>query len=456
MKTIGIIGGGITGLTCAYKLQNDYSVTLFEQQQKFGGQAQTDMVNGIAVESAVSVVGELTYIEFYKLMEEIGYDNFQEYDLSGLHVHDRTKTSLYIDANPKRLFKLFPKFIKDSPLGVFKTFLLIPFFYRLYADYRKGKLDDVLVLDAYTLYPRYTYLIPSVLSILSLITAVELKNATLAHVLNFIFDSERNKGDINPVAYLINTFIHTYATKNGVGEYIYKLKDATNASFESDSQVIKVKRNTDSSISVILQNGDEQRFDKVIIATQPYNVASFLEYKDPEETATFDRLSKLVTHSMVTNHTDDSIFGGVNPTMGLVDFRLDYHEHTPQTTISRDDHFYTAQTLPESFEHTASQSEAYSDTGITNDNYSLDPNKILSQHFHTVQHMTPETSKMFERIIEKSGDDNLHFACAALSKYPTSQEGGVRSAFRVVEELAASKETASAQENVKPMTATAS
>ena len=77
----------------------------------------------------------------------------------------------------------------------------------------------------------------------------------------------------------------------------------------------------------------------------------------------------------------------------------------------------------------------FSDTGVTPDNYSIDKEKILTQHFHAVQHMTPETSVILNNIAECSGEDNLHFACAALSKYPTSQEGGVRSALSVVKKL---------------------
>ena len=77
MKTIGIVGGGITGLTCAYKLQNEFEVTLFERDDNLGGQAQTAEVNGITVEHAVSVVAELTYVEFFKIMKEIEFDEIE-------------------------------------------------------------------------------------------------------------------------------------------------------------------------------------------------------------------------------------------------------------------------------------------------------------------------------------------------------------------------------------------
>lgn len=435
MKTLGIIGGGITGVTCAYKLQNKFKVTIFEKDSNLGGHAQSVMVDGVAAESAVAVAGELTYIEFYKLMKEIEFDQFKRYDLTGVHMHDRKNIKLYIDTNPKRLRSLLPKFLINNPLGIFKTFLLIPFVYRLYFDFRKGKLDDVLVLDAYTLYPRYQYLISTILTILSLITSVEVKNVTIANVLNFIFDSEKNKGYTDPIVHIFKTFFLTQAPINGVSSYFQKLKDSTNADFKKDSEVIKVRRNADSTVTITDGDNQEHTFDKVIIATQPFHVSSFLECKDTEEEEMFDRLSKLTTNSLVTNHTDHGILHGVTPAEGLVNFRMDYHDNVSQTTITRENHYYTAQILPEIFDPDTVDPEKLTDTKFTPDNYSIDPSKILFQRFHAVQHITPETTALANKIIKQSGEDNLHFGCSILSKYPTSQEGGVRSALRIIEEL---------------------
>ncbi|OUS02200.1 hypothetical protein A9Q81_09140 [Gammaproteobacteria bacterium 42_54_T18] len=437
MKTIGIVGGGITGLTCAYKLQNEFEVTLFERDDNLGGQAQTAEVNGITVEHAVSVVAELTYVEFFKIMKEIEFDEFKPYALNGLHVHDRAKTAYYLDTNLRRLISLLPKYLKDKPLGIVDTLQLIPFFNRMYADYRKGDLDDVLVLDAYTKYPGYETLVTTVLTILSLITSVQVKNTTIAHVLNFIFDFENNKEYTNPLMQVIKLFNDVTVPDGGVGAYIDKLRGLTKAKFITNTEVINVRRNPDSTVTVCIADGGEVTFDTVIVAAQPFQVGSFLEYKNDEEQDGFSRLAELITHSMVTNHTDEGILPGVKSTDGFVDFRLDYHENASQTTIAREGYFYTAQTLPESFKHNGRDGEIFSDTGVTPDNYSIDKEKILTQHFHAVQHMTPETSVILNNIAECSGEDNLHFACAALSKYPTSQEGGVRSALSVVKKLQA-------------------
>ena len=435
MKKLGIVGGGITGLTCAYRLQNDFEVTLFEKEPEFGGQARSVTSDQVTVESAVSVVAETTYVEFFELMREIGFNDFIPYELTGLHAHDRSRSVYYIDVNPQRIRKLLPGYLKDKPLGWVNSLQLFAFVNKLYTDHEAGRLEGVLVLDAYTLYPQYKTLITTVLSILSLITSVQVKNTTISHLLNFIYDFQNNRGTIQPVAYLFKLFADVTIPKGGVSSYIRRLKQATNAGYVNESEVLSVVRNLDWTVSVKTANNKEYVFDEVIIATQPFQIASFLKYRSDNERDLFEKLAKAKTKTLVTNHSDASILGDVGTAIGLVDFRLDYHENTSQTTIDRRTHFYTAQTLPDHSDIPLGDYDIYLDTAFTSDNYSIDPQKIYSQHVLAVPHMTIENRKRFSQMLAMSGKDNLHFACAALSTYPTSQEGGVRSANRVAKHI---------------------
>ena len=83
MRKIGIVGGGITGVTCAHELQHAYDVTVFEREDQLGGHARTVRVGGVDTEAAVSVLGTLTYEEFFRLMGRIGFDSFED-DLSSV------------------------------------------------------------------------------------------------------------------------------------------------------------------------------------------------------------------------------------------------------------------------------------------------------------------------------------------------------------------------------------
>ena len=45
MKTVAIIGSGISGLSCAYLLKNHYTVHLYEKNSYFGGHSNTIDIN---------------------------------------------------------------------------------------------------------------------------------------------------------------------------------------------------------------------------------------------------------------------------------------------------------------------------------------------------------------------------------------------------------------------------
>ena len=50
MKKIGIIGGGISGLTTAFLLKNKgFNVTLIEKSERVGGNIQTVEIDGFKI-----------------------------------------------------------------------------------------------------------------------------------------------------------------------------------------------------------------------------------------------------------------------------------------------------------------------------------------------------------------------------------------------------------------------
>ena len=53
MQKLAIVGGGISGLSLAYYLQNDYDITVFEKD-KWGGKAYTQKVNNYLLEEGVN------------------------------------------------------------------------------------------------------------------------------------------------------------------------------------------------------------------------------------------------------------------------------------------------------------------------------------------------------------------------------------------------------------------
>ena len=70
---IAVVGGGIAGLTAAYRLHPRHDVTLFEKSGRLGGNAYSVRTrDGVNVDIAVAAFGRAGYPNFYRLLEELG------------------------------------------------------------------------------------------------------------------------------------------------------------------------------------------------------------------------------------------------------------------------------------------------------------------------------------------------------------------------------------------------
>ncbi len=73
---IGIVGSGISGLTCAYFLAKSHDVTVFEAETKIGGHTATFDVqlddNNYQVDTGFIVFNDRNYPNFVRLLAELG------------------------------------------------------------------------------------------------------------------------------------------------------------------------------------------------------------------------------------------------------------------------------------------------------------------------------------------------------------------------------------------------
>ena len=75
---IAIVGSGISGLTCAYLLNENHDITIFEKNDYIGGHTHTHELehggNKWSVDSGFIVYNERTYPNFIKILDQLGVE----------------------------------------------------------------------------------------------------------------------------------------------------------------------------------------------------------------------------------------------------------------------------------------------------------------------------------------------------------------------------------------------
>lgn len=74
---IGVIGSGISGLSCAWLLAKGHDVTLFEADARLGGHAHTEKLSGVPVDVGFIVFNEKTYPNLTAMFRHLGVDTVE-------------------------------------------------------------------------------------------------------------------------------------------------------------------------------------------------------------------------------------------------------------------------------------------------------------------------------------------------------------------------------------------
>jgi predicted NAD/FAD-binding protein len=69
--SVAIIGSGVSGLTAAYVMREDFEVTIFESDDRFGGHAHTHTVGQERIDSGFIVHNERTYPNLLRIFKEL-------------------------------------------------------------------------------------------------------------------------------------------------------------------------------------------------------------------------------------------------------------------------------------------------------------------------------------------------------------------------------------------------
>ena len=116
---IAIIGSGISGLSCAYFLRNQFDITIFEANHYLGGHTNTVTVreglSNIPVDTGFMVYNDYTYPNLIKLFKELeinSYDTSMSFGVQNLHAGIEMAFSGLNTLFAQRINFLNPRFYK--------------------------------------------------------------------------------------------------------------------------------------------------------------------------------------------------------------------------------------------------------------------------------------------------------------------------------------------------------
>ena len=300
MANIAIIGSGIAGMTAAYLLSKKHQVTVFEKNDYIGGHTATIDVDyqgeQLAIDTGFIVFNDRTYPKFEKLLAEIGVDR-QATEMS-FSVHN---TATQFEYNGHSLRTLFAQ----------KRNLFRPRFWRLLNDIvRFNKVckelhqsDDYqgvetlgALLDKYQFndFFKMHYILPMGAAIWS--TSIkEMRDFEAKFFVRFFY----NHGLLD-----ITNRPQWYVIPGGSREYIAPLVAQFKDNIVLNAQIKHVNRDAEG-VTVCHDNGEQQRFDKVVFACHSDQALALLA--EPSQ-AEQDILGAIpYTANSVVLHTDTSL-----------------------------------------------------------------------------------------------------------------------------------------------------
>lgn len=443
MERVAIIGGGIAGLACAYRLQGTHDVTVFEKAPVLGGHALTvDLPDGTPINPYVVTFAPKYYARFFALMDEIGFDGFESAPMgmiihqSGRILHGDPPTSWRQLRDNWRTYLD----VRSAP-SVLHWAKFAAFMGRFYLDYRRGRLPpDAPIEDLETIYPQHREIIRFwAMPFAFLKSQANLNIKGLADMLLGSVDLERLlHGDIIVTA------------PGGVRSYIEHLASKIDGTLHTSTPVTRLTR-TGSGFEVTTAAHGTQTFDRVIVAAAPIDVDRFLDPWSAEVGELFAGLDSIYEATMVVVHADDTVMCGVPRRLwGTGGFNFDpVSQHTsislyvttylPQLRTSRivDDGLFITYVDPYGIEFRERFDWKNFDWSSLPPGFRIDPERIywggIERHPLWGR---PAQRARFDRIMDYSGRDGLHFAGVGLNRaYAVGQEGAMKSVDRVLDEI---------------------
>lgn len=408
MSKIAIIGSGISGLVCAYKLAGQHEISLFESNDYLGGHTATiDVVlqgKTWAIDTGFIVFNDHTYPHFQQLLDELGV-RYQATEMS-FSVTNEQNGLIYNGHRPHTLFAqrrniLSPRF------WYFLTEILR--FNRLCKQIINADIDDTLSLGKFLQQSNFSHYFAQnyILPMVAAIWSATWDEAT-QFPLKFFIQFFNNHGLLN----IVNR-PQWYTICGGSKQYIPRLTADFKERIHLSTPVQRVQR-THNGVTLNVAE-QQQHFDEVIFACHSDQALALLS--DP--TAAEQQVLGAIPYrnNEVILHTDTALLPPLPKAVASWNYYLaEQHQQAANVTYSMN----ILQRLPE---------DAPTFCVSLNRGADIDPMFVLGRYEYSHPVFTAATLAAQQRRATICGIQHTHY-CGAYW-YNGFHEDGVRSAIDV-------------------------
>lgn len=408
---IAIVGSGISGLTCAYKLHGENDVHVLEADNRIGGHTATvDVALGgrkFALDTGFIVYNDWTYPNFIALMEELGVST-KPTDM-GFSFSDRLTGLEYAGSSLSSLFAQPRNLISPRFWGMLWD--IVRFNRQSVRDLEGGALQAAVTLGEYLARNRYgdafrdQYLIPMGSAIWSADT-----DTMLDFPLRFFVQFFHNHGLLN----IVNR-PQWRVIEGGSREYLRPLTEKFSEKIRTSVGIHSISRDTRGA-NIQFSTGESERFDAVIFACHSDQALRLLSDPTPQETAVLGAIPYQLND--VVLHTDTRLLPKVKKAWSAWNYQRT--QPNQRATLTYNMNILQGLTAPETFCVTL------------NDRDRINPHKILGNFSYSHPVFSLKAIEAQNRWEEINGGSTWYCGAYWRSGF---HEDGVFSALRVVSAL---------------------
>lgn len=407
-EKIAIIGGGVAGLTAGYLLSDRHDVTLYEKENRLGGNVYTlDTKTGEEIDISVFFWSPLLYPNFAKLLTKLGINPKATKPMEGLSQSFRnmdTRKDYFLSCDMTKPASTFS--MKNFRSSIYQMIVLKNYM-KIVKLHKKGLLEGMTLKQALRFTPALKGdLLKIAIFPICIMTSMlwdELMDAPAEFVVAKI---EKQMG--SPFRFVS---WRLYPCKTRV--YVDKLAAPFREKINLDSKIESVLRDKDT---VIVKTGDgtEETFDKVIFACPADTALKLLEKPSGEE----KRLLAPWRYNdgLVIIHTDKKNYPSEDK-WAMYSYLYTDDEGEINTSINA--HYRFQNGVPDNSDY----------MGCQHPNIEIDKDKIEFQKVFRTPVYDTESSATIKELPSLNGQNNTYF-CGSHFGYGL-HEDAVTSAIQV-------------------------